>query len=376
MDEIPDDESAPEPEREDPDRPETDSEPEAEAEAEPDKDEGESQGPQPSPPPEPPAPPPIVLTPGAKLAINNAALAAGQGIWNAQLAAVNRRLRAVRHGNAMALPSGVHAVDAATGLWIDAADGRQKIDHPLTGEYRQDLYGFVAGVDHAIDVSAGRWHIGLLAAQIASRRDFDDGKGSTRSVHIGAYATFLGASGSYATAIVSTGRYRHDMHGKVSDGERLTGAFRNRGAGASIEAGHRVELPRAWFAEPYAGLDYLHVGSARYSLSDGTPVRDRGGHSLQGRAGARIGRVIETGNGGSVTPYLRAGYAYERGNRNQVTVGETPWKANLGGGRLDLGVGAEAQLGKAHSLYVDLGYAKGKRFEQSRAVTIGFQYRW
>ncbi len=252
----------------------------------------------------------------------------------------------------------------------------RKIDNPLTGEYRQDVYGFVAGVDHAIDVSAGRWHIGLLAAQIGSRRDFDDGKGSTRSVHIGAYATVLGPLGSYATAIVSTGRYRHDMHGQFADGKRLTGAFRNRGSGASIEAGRRVELPHAWFAEPYAGMDYLRVGSARYTLSDGTPVRDRGGDSLQWRTGARVGRAIELGNGGSVTPYLRAGYAYERGNRNQITVGGMPLKANLGGSRLELGVGVEARLGKAHSLYVDLGYAKGRRFEQSRMVTIGFQYRW
>ncbi|AOB32604.1 hypothetical protein AKI39_20495 [Bordetella sp. H567] len=351
---------------------------ETDAEPEPDKDEGETQDTEPSPAPEPPAPPPppVVLSPAATLAVNNAALAAGQGIWNAQLAAVNRRLRAARHGNAMALPSGAHAVDAATGLWIDAAEGRQKIDNPLTGEYRQALYGFVAGVDHAIDVSAGRWHIGLLAAQIASRRDFDDGKGNTRSTHIGAYATFLGPRGSYATAIVSTGRYRHDMQGKFSDGKRLTGAFHNRGAGASLEGGRRVELPRAWFVEPYAGLDYLRVVSARYTLSDGTPVQDHGGHSLQWRTGARVGRAIEIRNGGNVTPYLRAGYAYERGNRNHVTVGETPLKANLGGSRLELGVGMEARLGKAHSLYVDVGYAKGRRFEQSGAVTIGFQYRW
>ncbi|OZI67033.1 autotransporter outer membrane beta-barrel domain-containing protein [Bordetella genomosp. 11] len=337
---------------------------------------------QPEPPaaPEPAPPPPPLPTPlstGATLAMNNAALAAGQGIWNAQLAALNRRLRAARQGNAATLPGGTHAIDGSgIGIWLEATDARQKIDNPLTGKYRQDLQGFVAGIDRAIDVAAGRWHIGLLAAQAGSHRDFDDGKGRTRSAHVGGYATFLGPQGSYATAIVAAGRYRHDMHGKATDGKRLAGAFRNNGIGASIEAGHRVELPRAWFAEPHAGLDYLYVGGARYTLSDGTPVRDHGGHSLQGRVGARIGRVIGTGNGGSVTPYLRAGYAYERGNRNHVTVNGMALKADLGGGRVELGAGFEARLGKAYSLVLDAGYAKGRRFEESRMVIVGLQYRW
>jgi outer membrane autotransporter protein len=123
-------------------------------------------------------------------------------------------------------------------------------------------------------------------------------------------------------------------------------------------------------------VSYLHVGSARYRLNDGTQVRDRGGHSLQWRAGSRVGRVIETGNGGTVMPYVRLGYAYEQGNRNRVSVNDTTLNADLGGSRLEAGAGVEARLGKAHSLYVDVGYAKGKRFEQSRMVTVGYQYRW
>jgi len=342
-----------------------------------DKQQADPPAPPEAPAPPAPAPEPIVLPPGARLAVNNAALAAGQGIWNAQLGAVNRRTRTVRGDYGAALPSGMHALDSTgTGIWFEATDGRQKIDNPLTGEYRQDLYGLVMGIDRAFDVAAGRWHIGLLAAQINSSRDFSAGKGRTHSTHVGGYATFIGPQGSYARAVVAAGRYRHDMHGEHANGARLSGAFRNKGAGASIEAGRRVDLPRGWFVEPHAGVDYLRVGGARYGLSDGTAVRDQGGHSLQWRAGMRLGHVIEMGDGGTVTPYVRAGYVYEQGNRNRVSVDGASLDANLGGSRAEVGAGVEARLGKAHSLYVDVGYAKGKRFEQARALTVGYQYRW
>ncbi|ANN68500.1 autotransporter outer membrane beta-barrel domain-containing protein [Bordetella bronchialis] len=322
-------------------------------------------------------PPPIVLSPAARIVVNNAGLAAGQAIWNAQRDAVGRRLRALRDGGGGAPPGGILALDAAgTGVWIDAADARQKIDNPLAGPYRQHLQGFVAGIDRAIDVAAGRWHIGLLAARIHARRDFDDGKGDTHGTHIGGYATFLGSHGGYASAMVTAGRYRHRMHGKRGDDANVAGAFRNKGAGASLEAGKRIVLPPAWFVEPHVGVDYLRVGGARYRLDDGTSVRDRGGHSLQWRTGARVGRVFDTGNGGTVTPYLRAGYAYEAGNRNRVSVDGASLAADLGGSRVEAGAGVEARLGKGHSVYVDIGYAKGRRFEQSRMVTAGFQYRW
>jgi outer membrane autotransporter protein len=319
------------------------------------------------------------LSAAATAVVNNAGLAAGQALWNAQLGVLDRHTRALRDGSDKdaAANAGAPARNAnGLGLWADAVAARQKIDHPLTGDYRQRIEGLLIGIDREIDVRAGRWHIGLLAGQLHSRRDFNDGGGRTRGTQLGAYATFLGPKGVYGTAIVSANSYRHTLHAKGTDGTRSTGSFRNQGAGVSLTVGRRVELPQRWFVDPGVGMDYLHVDSARYSLNNGMAVRDRGGHSLQWRAAVRVGRTLEVGNGGTVQPYVRLGYVRETGNRSRIMANGIALDGDLSGGRTEAGLGVEASLGKGHRLYADYGYAKGSRFRQSGAVTVGYQYAW
>ena len=175
----------------------------------------------------------------------------------------------------------------------------------------------------------------------------------------------------------SAGRFRTTARTRGTDTENAaTGSFHNPGAGIAVAAGRRLDLAQGWFVEPGAGLGYFRAGGARYPLSDGTAVNDRGGHSLQSRAGIRTGRSVDLANGDVATPYVKLNWVREFGNRGTIHAGGTALRSDLSGNRFEAGIGAEARLGRRHFLYADIEFGKGRHLSQSRAVVAGYQYRW
>ncbi|WP_158515195.1 autotransporter outer membrane beta-barrel domain-containing protein [Bordetella sp. H567] len=309
--------------------------------------------------------------------VNNGGIASASTLWTAAMRPTEDRTQALRSGSGSAdtLASGPAAT--GSGVWIRGIDSHQHLHQSEGGRYTQSLWGYTLGADRTVEVTAGRWHVGATATQVDAHRRFDDGKGRTSAVLFGAYAVLEADNGAYASVAASGGRFRNTVQarGPEIDGT-ATGRFRHSGAGIAVAGGRRLDLARGWFVEPGAGLAYFSVGAARYTLSDGTAVHDRGGHSLQSRIGIRTGRSVDLGNGGVATPYVRFNWVREFANRGAIHADGAALGTDFSGNRFEIGAGAQAQLGRRHFLYADVEVGKGRHLSQSRAIVAGYQYRW
>ncbi|CAM3564540.1 Autotransporter domain-containing protein [Bordetella sputigena] len=318
-------------------------------------------------------PPPSIRT----SLVNNSGIASASALWMAALRAVEDRGQALRAGG----DGGIDGPDAmfapiGDGIWIRGIDKRQ---HPRSsaGGYRQSLWGYTLGADRTVKVAAGRWRLGGSVSEVDAHRDFDDGKGRASTVLFGAYAVLQLDNGAYASVAASAGRFRNTVQASGPDiGGTVIGKYRQSGGGLSVGGGQRLNLSQGWFIEPGAGLSYFKLGGARYTLSDGTAVHDRGGHTLQSRASVRAGRGIDLGNGNTAAPYVRFSWLREFGNRGRIRADDAALRTDMSGNRYEIGAGVEARLGKRHFLYADVEVAKGAHLTRSRAVVAGYQYRW
>lgn len=307
----------------------------------------------------------LTLSATAGTVVDTTGTATTRNVWNAELGALNKRLNELRWG------------DGQAGMWTRSVNSRQYIDNRIGCPFTQHVNGFAFGADRAADVKNGQWHFGALTGYSKAKRYFkDDGKGDSSSVHIGAYAVLTADNGVYASGVVTANRFRHGFAIRGSDGGAVKGNFGTRGLGAALEAGRLFPLQKGWFVEPQAGIDYFQVGGARYRTDNGMAVQSLGGHSLQLRAGSRMGRDIELGNGKVVKPFVKLGWVQELANKSRVRANGIAMDSDMAGGRFEMGLGLDAKLGKGHSLYLDYEYAKGRNFEQPWAFGAGYRYNW
>ncbi|MFP3374352.1 autotransporter outer membrane beta-barrel domain-containing protein, partial [Pseudomonas sp. SIMBA_068] len=79
--------------------------------------------------------------------------------------------------------------------------------------------------------------------------------------------------------------------------------------------------------------------------------------SVLGKAGATVGRNFEMSAGGIVQPYLRAAYAHEFINNNDVKVNETRFSNDLSGSRLEVGAGVAVTVAQSLQLHADIDHS-------------------
>jgi outer membrane autotransporter protein len=305
-----------------------------------------------------------MLAPTAKVAIDNATPAAAQALWSTAMNGLRLRLNALR------------ADAGEPGLWIRALNSRQSIDGLVGSGMSQTVTGFGAGMDRSFAAAGLRWHVGVLAGQMRAHRNLGtDGGGSTTSPYAGFYAAAHTGDGAYASAVLTGARFHHRLVARGTDGTRRDLSYSNPGAGIALEGGKRFELPRAWFVEPYAGVDYLRTGAARYRTGHGMQVRDAGAASVGAYAGTRLGKTFAVA-GGTFKTYALLAWRHELAGGSTVCLNDERFDARTAGGRFETGAGIEATLGKRHRLYADYTYARGPHFQQPWAVSTGYRYSW
>ncbi|WP_157793095.1 autotransporter outer membrane beta-barrel domain-containing protein [Bordetella genomosp. 8] len=320
--------------------------------------------------------------------VNNGAIASSSALWMAALRPIEERGRDMHDGSTDGNSNGIGIGNAdgdgrdirlapiGHGFWLRGVDTRQHL-RQSAGAYTQSLWGYTLGADRGVKVAAGRWRLGVSVGQLDAHRRFDGGKGRTSTVLFGLYAVLQLDNGAYASLAASAGRFRNTVQASGADiGGTVTGRYRHAGGGLAVAAGQRLDLARGWFVEPGAGLAYFKAGGARYTLSDGTAVHDRGGHTLQPRAGLRAGRAMALGNGNTATPYVRVGWLRDYGKQGTIHADGASLRSDLSGNRFEIGAGAEARLGQSHFLYADVEAAKGGHLTRSRSIVAGYQYRW
>lgn len=301
----------------------------------------------------------------AAAALDTGGLGAVQGLWYAESNALGKRMGELRLN------------PDAGGAWGRAFSQRQRIGPRAGRHFQQGVSGIELGADRAWPVAGGRWHAGgLLGYTRASRGFSGQGKGHTDSVHVGGYATYIGANGVYADATLRASRFENSFDVPGWAGRTVSGSYRANGVGVTLEAGRRLALDRHWFVEPQAELAWFRAGGGTYTASNGLRIEDDGGTSLQARVGAQAGRRFDLRGGAVVQPYAQLSWVQELKGVSTVRTNGIAHRTDLGAGRVELGLGVAAALGKGHNLHASYEYSHGPRLSLPWTVQLGYRYAW
>lgn len=264
------------------------------------------------------------------------------------------------------------------GGWVRAYGNKYNVSDAAGSAYQQVQQGFSLGADMPLPLGDGQWLLGVMAGHSNSDLNLTRGASAdVKSYYLGLYATWLDAqSGYYLDGVVKLNRFDNSSDITLSDGKRSKGDYDNFGVGASLEFGRHLELSNDYFIEPYTQWSMVTIQGKHYDLDNGMQARGDVTRSLLGKAGATVGRTFDLGAGRKVQPYLRAAYAHEFVDDNQVNVNDNRFDNDLSGSRGELGLGVAVSMTDRLQLHADFDYANGEKIEQPWGANVGLHYSW
>lgn len=174
------------------------------------------------------------------------------------------------------------------------------------GPYSQ---GHVSGLQAGSDLlAADNWHVGVYVGSLDGNVDVSGntrgafgrvGSNDLRSGYLGGYATWMGAAGWYADAVLQAGDHRYDVR---SDAD-LPASGKARSYSTSLEAGKSFALADTWSIEPQAQLMYISTRFDDVQTFSARVHQDAEGGWI-GRLGVRIKGDLFTA-AGRLQPYAR-----------------------------------------------------------------------
>ncbi|MGH8383148.1 autotransporter outer membrane beta-barrel domain-containing protein [Pseudomonas sp.] len=263
----------------------------------------------------------------------------------------------------------------SAGVWARAYGNQYNIADASSGVgYQQNQRGLSLGAD--MRVGESDWLVGVLAGSSRSDLNLSYGtSGSIDSYYLGGYATWLDSeTGYYVDTVLKYNRYQNNAKVGLSDGTRAKGDYDTHGMSASVEAGKHIKLNDGVFIEPFAKVDVATVAGKDFSLDNSMRAEGDSSQSLLGKAGVTLGKTIELGADSMVQPYVKAAFAHEFAQRNEVQVNNNVFNNDLSGSRAELGAGVVLSLSKQFQVHVDVDYMNGKNIEQPYGVNVGLRY--
>jgi len=206
------------------------------------------------------------------------------------------------------LRDGVRPDSRVWGQAYGGVDNRRGHEDGDNVGYRQDYYGFQAGLDLAGKRSDDGQGVvfGLTGGYLSSHVNFRAGADRVRfdTVDIGAYAG-LRAGPLFANLLGQYDHYRADARNGT---DHWDDSFNGNGYGAQAEIGARLGGDTV-FAEPVASLAWQKTDLGTLH-AEGQAIDFGHGSALTGKVGARIGGTSELGKGGKAVFYARAAYVH------------------------------------------------------------------
>ncbi len=167
------------------------------------------------------------------------------------------------------------------------------------------LDGLQAGTDLFADAN---WRAGVYVGQIDGDVNVDGfargvsgtvGSNDLRNQYLGGYATWTGATGLYADAVLQAGRHRYT----VTPLSNARAEGKASSVLASIEVGQPFRIAERWAIEPQLQLIHEHLSFDDVAIS-GALVQQRPDSAWLARIGARLKGEFAT-SAGAVQPYAR-----------------------------------------------------------------------
>nr|WP_157808435.1 autotransporter outer membrane beta-barrel domain-containing protein [Brucella intermedia] len=291
--------------------------------------------------------------------------AAAANIWYAETGTLRQRLGDVRMGK------------GENGLWGRSYGRDLKGNGAGDTDFDQSVWGLQAGAEREVNLGGLPIILGVFGGYSNSTVDLDGGsKGEVDSGYGGLYATWLGNDGLYVDGLFKINRFSNDARVVMSDGTGAQGDYSATGVGGQIEIGKTYELASGWYAEPFAQLSALRIGSFNYDLDNGMIAQGDAYGSVQGRIGATFGRNLKLDNGGIFQPYVRVAVAQEFISSNKLRINTVDFNNAFNGTRGEVGLGFAYQLRDALNIHADMDFSGGKGVSQNWGGNIGVSYKF
>ncbi len=246
------------------------------------------------------------------------------------------------------------------------------------------LDGFQVGTDLWAD---GNWHAGIYVGQLDGDIDVNGfargvygsvGRNDLRSRYLGAYATWYGANGFYADAVLQAADHRYTVQPQGNAFASGKGDSQT----ASIEVGQSLALGQGWTIEPQLQLIYQRVDLDDVSIS-GARVQQDSDNGWVARAGVRVKGAMSTSLG-ALQPYGRLNlYRASSGTDIARFVGPaatTDIATRTGGTWGEAAAGLTLALNPTWSVYGEVGqmFAVGgdARIKSGVQGSVGVKARW
>ena len=223
--------------------------------------------------------------------------------------------------------------------------------------FDQDYTAFQGGIDKVQDYKGGKLYTGIAVNRIDSNAGYNSGSGEMSSTGVGLYASWLGNKGHYLDVIARGSKLANDFKLVDRSGNTAKGDYDTWAYGISAEYGYRQDLQGGWFVEPQAELSLGRIGSADYTMSNGTEISQDAVNSAVTRIGVLSGKEF-TMNGRQGNAYIKASLLHDFGGNGggaayyngRSTVVES---ADMSGTWWEIGLGANLGLAKNSNLYFD-----------------------
>ena len=275
-----------------------------------------------------------------------------------------------RHGNLRSR--------AKEGLWVDLAHHHLKFDTLESTRTKLRFNTMTLGYDTSVGQSP--WLVGAI---------FSTAKGDRSARHVSPsirsdmnhwsgsiYATYLRDNGAYINLIGTLSRLSQDVSTQMIDGEPVSGKIKSRGAGVSIELGHKFELSRLFFVEPSLQLSYGRYHAHNTTLSNGMTLDATSFRSLSGRAGLTAGTAVWSEGVRLGEVWLSAGVIREFKGDSAMRINSVAFEDSLLGTRYYYGLGADLAFTPNLKLYAAAEHQQGKLMQDSLGLKAGIKWQF
>jgi len=291
--------------------------------------------------------------------------AAASNVWYAETGSLRQRMGDVRQGK------------GENGLWGRTYGRGFKGNGASEVDFDQNIWGLQAGAEREVNLGGIPIIVGAFGGYSNSTVKLHGGsEGDIDSGYGGIYATWLGNDGLYVDGLFKINRFSNEAGVVMSDGAGATGDYSATAFGGQVEIGKTFDFGNGFYAEPFAQLAALRIGSFDYALTNGMRADGEAYESLQGRIGATIGYNHKLENGSTFQPYLRLAVAQEFADNNKLKINTVQFNNAFDGTRGEVGAGFAYKLNDAVQIHADVDYSAGKDVDRNWGGNFGLSYKF
>lgn len=261
-------------------------------------------------------------------------------------------------------------------IWIRGFAGKLDSFSSKMGDFNMNYRGTQMGADRLFNFSSGSLRAGLAVGYTDANPNYRDGNGNAKNYNFALYGTFVTDNQFYVDTVLKYEHIKNNFNVRDTQYNKVSGHAKSDGYGLSVEAGKRFYLQgsnEGLYLEPQLQASYMHQEGDVVRASNGLRVKLSDYSSLLGRASTALGYQIKNGDT-PINVYLKTGYVKEfKASDVNYYLNSSKEKHSFKGSFWDSEIGISTTLNKRHTIYADLNYANGSRFDKQQ-INIGYRY--